>query len=184
MTLAVLVTVAATTAAVAAVTHSKRVLQDEQNTYPAGTLKPRQAAEVNGVEVRIDDADVLDSVPSTNTRGYGMEVAPWDRRFLRLVVYVHNKSLKPVRVDRALRDLRQVEIATGNVASKRVVWLRGYDALPAGTLKPGEDVEGKVALDVTSFALSLPFLVLLGNGGPCWGLDVIDHDATNHNLLR
>lgn len=184
MALAVLVTVAATAAAVAAATHSKRVLQNEQNLYPAGTLKLGEVAEVNGVEVRIDDADVVDSVPSTNTRGYGMEVAPWNRRFLRLVVYVHNKSAKPVRVDRALKDLRQVAIATGSVASKRVVWLRGYDALPAGKLKPGEDIDGKVTLDVTSFALSLPFLVQVGSSGPCWGLDVIDHEATNHNLLR
>jgi hypothetical protein len=181
MVVATLVTVLATAAAVAAAGHSRRILAKEATPYPPGTLQPGQPAQLRAaggtLEVRVDDADVLSAVASAQTHGYGLETLASDRRFLRLKVYVRNTSSQPISLGRALKGLRLVQIAVPEPGSKRVVWLRGYDALTPGPLKPGEEVAGKIALDVSSFALSRPSLVETSDGGPRWGLDVIDHKA-------
>ncbi len=184
MALAVVVVIAAAAAAVAATAHSKQVLQAELHPYPPGALKLGQSAEVSGVEVRIDSGDVLDSVAPLGMRGYSVETLPPDRRFLRLSVYLHNKTDRPVLVRQVLGDLRQLQATTGEAQSKRVVWLRGVDALSPQKLAAGEEVAGKVALDVSSFALSLPFVLEVGAGKARWGVDVIDYAATESQALR
>ncbi len=188
MVIAVVIAIAAAAAAVAATAHSKRVLQQELHPYPPGTLKLGQSAVIDGVEVRVDSADVLESVASLGTRGYGMETLVADRRFLRLSVYLRNQTDKPVSARKLLRDLRAVRMGTDEVQSTRVVWLRGYDALSPGRLGPAgsqtAETAGKVALDVSCFALSLPFLVEVGGGKACWGVDVVDHNATESGMLH
>jgi hypothetical protein len=188
MVIAVVVAIVATAAAVAATAHSQRVLQQELHSYPPGTLKLGQSAVIDGVEVRVDGADVLESVASLGTRGYGMETLVADRRFLRLSIYLRNKSDKPVSARKLLRDLRAVRMGADEVQSTRVVWLRGYDALSPDRLGPAgsqtAETAGKVTLDVSSFALSLSFLVEVGDGKARWGVDVVDHNATEAGLLR
>jgi hypothetical protein len=183
MAFAILVAGAAVAAAVAAAAHSKAILDQEQHPYPPATLALRQSAIVEGLEVRIDDADVLESVASVDTRGYERMVEAPDRRFLRLTVFVRNTSTKPVRISRVIDRLHQVEVSTGQTKSSKVVWLRGYDALPGDALAPGKEAGGKVALDVSAFALAFPFLVELGPGEARWGVDVIDRNATTRDLM-
>ncbi|MGQ9731209.1 MAG: hypothetical protein ACUVX8_08020, partial [Candidatus Zipacnadales bacterium] len=67
MSVAIAVSTIALLAAIAATAHSRRILKDEQNIFPPGVLSVGETATVGGCFVRVDDADVTDTVPSIDT---------------------------------------------------------------------------------------------------------------------
>lgn len=177
MMVAVLVTVAAAAAAIAATAHSRRVLEEEQVVYPPGTLALGASAEMQGVEVRVEGADVVEAVSSLETRGYDKLAAGPDRRFVRLTMSVENGQGEKVDVKALCGTLRFVEISTNKPMDTEIVWLRGYDALSPEELAPGERSSGKLAVEVSEFPLAFPFLVEIGDATARWGVDVIDRGA-------
>jgi len=175
MVLAVVVSVVALGAGIAATAHSRRILAAEQRVFPAGVLKVGETGSASGCALTLTAADVAESVASLDTQGSDRRSAAPDWRFLRLQLSVENKSSKPVNLAKLLGSLRVIETATGQPVDSEVVWLRGYDALPKSQLPPGQLREGKLAVYLSSYALIFPFIVQIGEAR--FGVDVIDRTA-------
>lgn len=175
MAFAVVVSLIALAGAIAATAHSRRILTQEQNVFPPGVLVVGETAKVEGCAIRVNGADVAESVPSIDTKGSERRSAAPDWRFVRLDLSVKNESPKPVNLRKLFSKLRVIETATHEPADIEVVWLRGYDALPQGQLPPGQVREGKLAIYISGYSLVFPFIVQIGSAQ--FGLDVIDRDA-------
>ena len=173
--LAIGVSAVALTAGIAATAHSRRILQREQRTFPAGVLKVGETGTAAGCAITLTGADVTESVASLDTQGSDRRSAAPDWRFLRLQLSVDSKSPKPVNLGKLLGGLRIIETATGQPLDTEVVWLRDFDGLPKTQLAPGQLREGKLAVYISSYSLIFPFIVQIGEAR--FGVDVIDREA-------
>ncbi|HJN18796.1 MAG TPA: hypothetical protein QGH10_25050 [Armatimonadota bacterium] len=175
----IVVGLAAVLASIGAAAHSRRILADQVNIYPPGTLELTQEGAVDGCIVRIDDADVVRSLASAETRGYDREIAEPNWHYVRLTVSIQNDTTESIGVKEMCETLKAVQISTGQTLETELVWHRSdvYDSLSADELAPGERKSGLVSLYMWEYDLSFPFLVDMGGGQAVWGVDVIDRDA-------
>jgi len=175
MILAVLVSLVALAAAIAATAHSRQILKQERSVYPPGVVSLGEVVTADGCELCITEADVAESVPSLDTRGSDRFSAAPDWRFLRLKVSVKDGSEKQKNIRKLMGSLRVIETSTGDPADTELVWLRGYDRFPQETLPPGQVREGRLAVYMSSYSLIFPLIVQIGEAR--FGVDVINRNA-------
>ncbi|MBM3473987.1 MAG: hypothetical protein FJX75_12020 [Armatimonadetes bacterium] len=173
--LAVVVCIVALAAGIAATAHSRKILEKEQRVFPPGVLKVGETGTAAGCAITLTSADVTETVASLDTRGSDRRSAGPDWRFLRLQLSVENKSSKPVNLGKLLGGLRVIETSTGQPVDAEVVWLRDYDGVRKVKLAPGQLMEGKLAVYLSSYSLIFPFIVQIGEAR--FGVDVIDREA-------